>query len=396
MKEHVEKEGIRALVIDVSTGPYAPKSLGIPRTEVIQFAGISWEEMEPKTKDEKISKMTEAVSNLAEKLYNDGEIDGILSAGGLQNTVMATSAMQRLPIGFPKVMATTVSSGKKTFDMVVGDKDIVVIPSICDFTGLNLLTEQILSNAVACCVGMVQHAGQTLKKGRKPVVGLTLMGITNTGCCAAVNELERLGVEVIGFHSTGVGGSVMENMAEEGLIDGILDMTIHEITSDYFGGGFSWGENSKYRLTRSIQHKIPLVVCPGGLDFVDFAVNEFPPRMDERKYLMHNSEIAHIKILPDEALEVAKIVAGRLEEADYPIKLLLPTDGMRHNTREGEELYYPEVDKNIIEILSGIQNKNVEKISVKGNLDTEEWGVQAAHHMMDELKRFEIFGIEGE
>ncbi|MCD8083893.1 MAG: Tm-1-like ATP-binding domain-containing protein, partial [Clostridiales bacterium] len=257
-----------------------------------------------------------------------------------------------------------------------------------------VLTEQILKNAAACCAGMVKEAGQVLKKGSKPVVGLTLMGVTNTGCCAAVDELERLGVEVIGFHSTGVGGSIMEQMAEDGLIDGILDMTVHEITSDYFGGGFSWGENAKNRLVKSISRKIPLVVCPGGLDFVDFAVNEFPPRMDERKYLMHNAEMAHIKILPDEAVEVAKKLADKLEKATYPIKLLLPTDGMRHNTREGEELYYKEVDNAIIETLKLIRNEHVEMITVEGNLDTKEWGIQAAHHMLDELKQFHIIDEE--
>ena len=82
--------------------------------------------------------MMEAVASYVEKLYKEGKIDGILSAGGLQNTVMATNAMKRLPIGFPKVMATTVASGRKTFESVVGTKDIVTVPSICDFTGLNI------------------------------------------------------------------------------------------------------------------------------------------------------------------------------------------------------------------------------------------------------------------
>jgi uncharacterized protein (UPF0261 family) len=350
--------------------------------------------MEPKTKGEKITGMTEAVAILVKKLYNKGEIHGVLAAGGLQNTVMATNAMRQLPIGFPKVMATTVSSGKKTFDMVVGDKDIVVIPSICDFTGLNLLTEQILKNAAACCVGMVKEAGQVLEKGRKPVVGLTLMGVTNTGCCAAVDELERLGIEVIGFHATGVGGSVMEQMAADGLIDGILDMTTHEITSDYFGSGFSFGENAKYRLVKSVDLKIPLVVCPGGLDFVDYAVNEFPPRMDERKYIMHNTTMAHIKILPDEAVGVAKLLTDKLERAESPIKVLLPSDGMRHNTRVGEELYDEEVDGIIKEAIKAVKNENVEVISIEGNLDTKEWGIQAAHHMIDALKQFHIIGDE--
>ena len=47
-------------------------------------------------------------------------------------------------------------------------------------------------------------------------MGVTLMGITNTGACAAIDELERLGIEPIGFHSTGAGGAIMEQMAADG------------------------------------------------------------------------------------------------------------------------------------------------------------------------------------
>lgn len=399
MKEQIEAQGVNALVIDVATGPNPSYNYDVSRAEVVAASGTTWEELEPKTKGEKITFMMEAAANYVEKIYAEGKIDGIVAAGGLQNTVMATNAMKRLPIGFPKVMATTVASGQKPFELVVGAKDIVAIPSICDFTGLNLVTRQIMANACACCVGMVKNAGQILKKGKKPVVGITLMGISNTGACAAVDELERLGVEVIGFHSTGVGGSIMEQMAEDGLIDGILDMTVHELTSEYFldkigRGGFSYGEGAKIRLIKSVQNKIPMVVCTGGLDFVDFAKTEFPPRMDERKYMFHNATMAHIKILPDEAVEVSDRMIERLNKIDYPVKLLLATDGMRHNTREGEELYNKEVDDIINDKMRGIQNENIEIITVPGNLDTVEWGIQAAHYMIDELRLHGVIGDE--
>lgn len=386
MREQIEAEGIKALVIDVATGLKESIGFDVSREEVAAAYGVNWMDMESKTKGEKIAFMMKAAASYIEQIYYEGKIDGILSVGGLQNTVMATNAMRRLPIGFPKVMATTVASGRRTFDSVAGDKDIVMIPSICDFTGLNLVTKQIMANACACCVGMVKHAGQILKKGKKPVVGITLMGITNTGACAAVDELERLGIEVIGFHSTGVGGMIMEQMACDGLIDGILDLTTHEITQEYFGRGFSYGEGAKDRLRKSVEHKIPLVISVGGLDFIDFAVNEFPPRMDERVYMMHNGSVAHIKLLPDEAEITTKRFVERLELIDYPVKLLIPTDGMRCNTREGEELYYKEVDEIILRQLYEIKNKNVEIITVSGNLDTVEWGIQAAHYMVKELQ----------
>jgi len=111
--------------------------------------------------------------------------------------------------------------------------------------------------------------------------------------------------------------------------------------------------------------------------------------MDERKYMMHNADTAHIKILPDEGKQVAEIVAERLNRVDYHIRLLIPTDGMRHNTRKGEELYNKEVDDIIIDtIKKKVNNKNVEIITVEGNLNTKEWGIIAARHMIEELKNF--------
>ena len=73
---------------------------------------------------------------------------------------------------------------------------------------------------------------------------------------------------------------------------------------------------------------------------------------------------------------------------------MIPTDGMRHNTRKGEALYYKEVDDIIIRQLKEIRNPNVEIITIPGNLDTEEWGIQAAHHMVDELKEHAVIGDE--
>ncbi len=386
MRQFIEDRGLKALVINIATGPGESFGYDVSREEVAEAFGTSWSELEPMTKGEKIDFMAKAAPNIVAQLYHKKKINGILSVGGLQNTVVATAAMRKLPIGFPKVMASTVASGNRNFDSVVGNSDIVVIPSICDFTGLNIVTRQIIANACSCCIGMVQHAGQVLSKGDKPVVAVSLMGITNTGACAAIDELERLGIETIGFHTTGVGGALMEQMAEDVLVDGILDLTIHEITSEYFGGGFSYGENTKIRLLKSTANKIPLVVSVGGLDFVDFLIHELPPRMDERIYMMHNAKTAHIKILPDEAKEIADIVVKRLSKVDYPIKILLPTDGMRHNTRQGEVLYDKKVDDILINTIKSIDNSNIEIVTIPGNLDTKEWGIQAAHHMIDELK----------
>ena len=389
MKEIITKAGLEGLVINVATGPDASYGYDVSRETVAAFGGTKWEDMADRTKGEKISYMQKAVSAYVKDLYDKGMIHGVVSVGGLQNTVMATEVMKQLPIGVPKVMATTVACGQRAFAPVVGERDIVVIPSICDFTGINMVTETVIRNACACCIGMVKQdgAGEAVRKGDRPVVGVTLMGVTNRGACAAIDELEKNGVEALGFHSTGTGGGIMEEMVRDGLIDGVLDMTTHEIAEGWFGRGFSFSPFWETRITNSIKAGVPLVVCPGGLDFCDFAPSEFPPHMDRRKYMLHNADMAHIKLLPEEAEKIAAIFAERIEKAEGPVTVLYPTDGMRHNTQEGQELYDPAVDEIIIRTIEGISSPNVTVEKIEGNLDTDEWGKEAARRMLALLKQ---------
>lgn len=385
MKEQLSADGVNALVLDMSIGLGEPKGADVTREEVFSNYGLVWDEIKEKTKGTLMELMTEAMSAMVLKLYRENRIDGAISAGGVQNTTVAMTAMQLLPIGFPKVIASTVACGKRTFDTVVGTRDITVIPSVSDFTGLNMMTKTILANACACVAGMARFSGKPLCKAKRPVIGVSLMGATNEGCCAAIEELDRLGVEGIGFHTTGVGGTTMEKLALEGLLDGILDMTTHEITSEFFGGGFSYG--AKDRLVKTVEAGIPMVVSVGGLDFVDFDKEHFPPRMDERVYNMHNASLAHIKILPDEAEQIGAIFADRLNRTAHPLKLVLPTEGMRKNARKGGNMYSKETDDALLGAIRSRCGSKIEILELDGNLNDVDWGRRIARLMAEELKR---------
>ena len=52
------------------------------------------------------------------------------------------------------------------------------------------------------------------------------------------------------------------------------------------------------------------------------------------------------------------------------------------------------MDDVIICQLKKIRNPNVEIITIPGNLDTKDWGIKAAHYMVDELKERGAIGDE--
>ena len=394
MRQCLLRSGCSVLVLDMSIGLGESNGADVTREEIFAGIGLEWDKIRGKTKGELVVLMTKAMKAMVRKLYQEKRLDGVISAGGVQNTMVAVGAMQELPLGVPKVMATTIACGQRAFGDVVGTKDIVTIPSISDFTGINSMTRMVLTNACACMAGLLQYGAPSLEKAKRKRVGLTLMGITNEGCCAAVEELERRGNEAIGFHSTGVGGTIMEQMAAEGQLDGILDITTHEITAEYFGGGFSYGALG--RLEKPLSLGIPMVVSVGGLDFVDFDKDHFPPRMDERVYNMHNGQLAHIKILPDEAVAVGKIFAERLNQAIRPITLVLPTEGMRKNTRPGENLYSKETDEALIgTILEHIKNPMIRVLYLEGNINDPDWGCRIAGIMDEVLQEVPAVGTYG-
>jgi len=388
LKSYIEKKGHKALVIDVSArGEYDFKP-DITREEVCRAGGNEFSEIKDAPKNVVIQAMMDGVKAIVPMLYAEGKFDAIISAGGLQNTLMAAGAMQTLPIGVPKVIVSTVSCGERKFEPFVGIKDIVLIPSIADITGINAVTEVILSNAAAAVIGMAEEAKSLPRDGRLRV-GTTLMGVTNASAVQAAEILQKEGIEVISFHSTGVGGRYFEYLINEGLINAAMDLSLHEIIAqDVFGLGFSAGAPG--RLKVGAEKGIPMVVAPGALDFIDVYVKDFMEGIigdyRKRKYNLHNNQVAHVKAFPEESRKAAQLVVERLNEAKGPVTVLLPLKGLRADSLPGQKLYDPDVDNAILDTLRNGLNSNIKIVEVDANILDMEFSRKAAEEMIALVK----------
>ena len=92
--------------------------------------------------------MSQGLSAWVDELYREGRIQGVLGLGGGQGTAMSTAAMQSLPLGFPKVMVTTLASGNMR--PFLDTKDIAVFPSVADVLGMNCILRRTLSKCRQC------------------------------------------------------------------------------------------------------------------------------------------------------------------------------------------------------------------------------------------------------
>jgi uncharacterized protein (UPF0261 family) len=88
------------------------------------------------------------------RLVSGNRIHGVISLGGGGGTAIGTAGMRALPVGFPKLMVSTLASGNVA--PYVGVKDIVMFPSVVDVAGLNRISRQLLARAAGAICGMVE------------------------------------------------------------------------------------------------------------------------------------------------------------------------------------------------------------------------------------------------
>src|SRR5438128_5277701 len=216
------------------------------------------------------------------RLYQEKRINGVISLGGGGGTSIATAAMRALPIGFPKLMVSTLASGNT--GQYVGVKDVVMFPSIVDVAGLNRISREILARAAGAICGMVEvgqasrlsRAGETpdLLSADKPVIVASMFGNTTQCVQHAQKNLEQAGYEVLVFHATGTGGRTMESLIESGMVAGVLDITTTEWADELVGGFLGAGPT---RLDAAGKAGLPQIVVPGCLDMVNFHGPESVP-----------------------------------------------------------------------------------------------------------------------
>ncbi|MFM8903743.1 MAG: Tm-1-like ATP-binding domain-containing protein, partial [Verrucomicrobiota bacterium] len=260
----ITRQGHRPLLIDVGTG--APPSVkpDVTREEVAAAAGIDLTALIARQdRGECVVAMTQAAPVMLAKLAAEGRIQGVISLGGGGGTAIATAAMRALPLGFPKLMVSTLAAGNVA--PYLGTKDITMMPSIADVAGLNRLSKVIFTLAAGAICGMVGAEPETASN--RPLVVASQFGNTTACVTEAKKVLEAAGFEVLVFAATGTGGRIMESVIESGMTAGVLDVTTTEWADELVGGVLNAGPE---RMDAAANAKVPTVIAPGCLDMVNF------------------------------------------------------------------------------------------------------------------------------
>ncbi|SHM37756.1 Uncharacterized protein, UPF0261 family [Caldanaerovirga acetigignens] len=384
LKEKVEEFGCKTIVIDagILDPPYFEPD--IKRDEVAVAAGVDLNSLlEKRDRGESVTAMATGASIIVKRLYDEGKIDGIVSLGGSAGTSIATAAMKKLPAGFPKVMVSTLASGDTR--PYVGTKDITMMYSIVDVSGLNRLSKQIIANAAGAICGMVNAKLQT--ENEKPVIGATMFGVT-TPCVTRVREiLEQNGYEVLVFHATGTGGQAMESLIEDGIITAVADITTTEWVDELCGGVLSAGP---HRLEAAAKKGIPQVVCPGALDMCNFGpIDTVPESYKNRKLYKHNPTVTLIRTTPEESKKLGEIIGKKVSQAKGPTAVIIPKKGVSAIDAAGKPFYDPDADKALFEALKENVKPPVELIELDLHINDPEYAEFVANKLLELIKKWE-------
>ena len=248
--EQIAAWGLGTILIDPGVLPEPTVEADISRQRVAQAAGTTLEALLARgEKAFAIAKQTEGLCNIVIDLHQKGQIQGIVGLGGGQGTSIATAAMRALPIGVPKLMLSTVASGLFQFGPYVGTKDICMMHSVTDVLGLNVISRPILRNAANAIAGMVLQF-QIEAEATRPTIAITMLGITTPCVMRVKDSLESQGYDVVPFHANGTSGPAMEQLIEQGMFEGVIDLSTHEVI-DHQNGGLAGAPNRMEALSRT-------------------------------------------------------------------------------------------------------------------------------------------------
>ena len=339
LDERLRENGVDVLAIDVgsfSTSPLAD----VTSDEVITAAGTDPAGLrERRDRGEMMTVMSQGAASVVTRLAEEGRIHGLLAVGGSGGSSVAAPVMQALPVGFPKLLVSTMASGNVA--PYVGAVDATLMYSVVDVAGINSISAIVLGNAVAAIAGMARAqeargavaTGDQTAADHKPHIGLTMFGLTTPAADEARERLTSLGYEVLVFHATGTGGTAMEKLAESGMLAGVCDLTTTELCDDLAGGILSAGPD---RLEMAGSVGLPQVVSLGALDMVNFGPREsVPEKYADRTFLVHNPTITLMRTTREEMAELGRRIAAKLAAATGPTELFIPLRGVSGIDIEG-------------------------------------------------------------
>lgn len=367
IRDIIAGSGLRTRLVDVSTsGKHS--SCDVSAQEIALNHGRGGSAVFGTDRGAAVTAMADAFANW---LRRQGNVAGVISAGGSGAASLVAPGMRALPVGVPKLIISSVASGD--VGPYVGPADITMMYSVTDVQGLNSISRAVLANGANALAGMVKarleaRAATAREAGGLPAIGITMFGVTTPAVQKIAADL-RDDFECLVFHATGVGGRSMEKLVESGQLAGVIDLTTTEVCDLLMGGVFPATED---RFGAIIRSRLPYVGSVGALDMVNFgAPDTIPERYRGRKFHVHNPQVTLMRTTVEENERMGRWIGERLNQMDGPVRFFLPEGGVSALDARGQPFWDPDADAALFRTLERTvrQTGNRQLIRIPKNIN---------------------------
>lgn len=386
LKEQIGRDGCQAVLLDMGVLGKPTIKADVTREQVAEAGGTPLAKLLEGASREKASPvMIRGAAKIVNDMVAAGQAHAVIGLGGTQGTSSGASVMQQLPYGLGKLMVSTCAAGDCS--AFVGIKDIMMMFSVSDILGLNPFMRKVLANAAGAACGMAQVDHQAIAASNKPLIGMSNLGVLTSGAEIAVEYLESKGYEVILFHAVGAGGRAMEQMMREGLIRGVFDYALGEISDELHHALRAGGPD---RLTAAGKLGLPQVICPGGTEHIGLFLtvpNVVPEKYKDHINTFHSPIIAAPRLNAKEMVEVAREIGKRLQHTKGNAVFMIPLRGTSRYGVEGGPLRDPEGDKAFFAALKESLPKTIEIVEVDAGAEDEKFVRQACDRLIGLIEK---------
>ena len=348
MKKIVESEGRKCLVLDLGLKAdpedFTPD---ITRKQLSEVVGSSLDElMELAQKgryEVAVEKLGSGSEVFIQKLYKEGTIDGILVIGGSMGTALGLRALRALPVGFPKVLVSTVAISEYLHPYFI-PTDLTVVQPVSDFVGVNQWSKRDLTRAARTICATLEE--EPMEMGNW--IGMPAIGWSSHAATTVKKFLEKHGYKVAAAHSVSMQTGILEQLIRQDVIKGMVDLCHFEILHEIAGAALG----SKNRLTAGVEKRIPMILAPNTMVAVAMCTIDMPKFEEKgRVAFEHNEILGTAAVSNDEMIKTAEIVCSRLNKSQGKIAYVVPKQGFCAYDNEGQPYFNPEGRAAFIDVL---------------------------------------------
>lgn len=349
LRSQLHDLGIATLLVDTGVSSPTVTPVDIDRFAVAEAGGETIATLLSQAdRGAAMATMRTGARVVVNRLAAEGRVHGALGVGGSSGTSIVAHAVTALPMGMPKLVVSTLASSDVS--PFVGTSDLVMMPSITDLAGLNVISMHVLTNAAAAMAGMVRarSAGMATQPA-SAAIGGSMFANTMPALNQTAALIGDLGVDVVPFHATRTGGETMESLLSSGLLSGLLDLTTSGLASELVDS--PWAAKPE-RLTVAGKLEAPTVVAPGAMDMAVFGgVDSLPEHVRGRLRYVHNASTTLVRTTTAENAKLGRRMAERLRGAERTCVVCVPLRGFSESGAKGGPFEDREADMAFVETL---------------------------------------------